>query len=121
MANPIMDEDMLLEMLACQMNYDNTARLQSAALYAVVAAHDRQCTRDEFIALMESAMGVHSYVGKMSMMTQIRQNFTEKQLDLEMIDRSLENLISYGNSSQANLRAFLTRMVQCPTSLDKVH
>ena len=121
MGDPLMDEDMLLDMLSCQINFENCSRLQSAALYAVVAAHDRKCTRDEFIALMESAMGLHSYAGKLYMMTQVRQNFTANQLDLEMIDTSLDKLTSYGNSNHSNLKTFLERMVQCPTSHDKVH
>ena len=121
MVSPLLDEDRIMAMLLCEPLVTNSSRLQAAAMLAVADAHDRKCTRDEFIVLLDIAMNLHTDAGKFFMMDSIAGLFHTNALDFEMVTTAVAKITEKTTRHQYNLARFVERLIQCPETEDRVH
>lgn len=121
MTSPLLDEDRIMAMLSCKPTVDNGSRLQAAAMMAIADAHDRECTREEFVILLDTAMTLHADAGKFFMMNSIATHFHSGALDFEMVTGAMLNISEKVALHQIALTRFMERLIQCPETEDRVH
>jgi hypothetical protein len=121
MTSALLDEDRILSLLSCKPVVDNASRLQAAAMMAVADAHDRKCTREEFVVLLDTAMTLHADAGKFFMMNSVATHFHAGALDFEMVTGAMLNITEKVTLHQLALTRFMERLIQCPETEDRVH
>lgn len=121
MADPLLDERLILTMLNVPVSLEVAARLQHASLMALVDAYDRKLERESYIALAGAALELHSAAGKYKIMSSIAALQKDNKLTVEEITSSQTELDKHATKLLSNLTALFERCAMCPTSEDKVH
>src|ERR1017187_9761845 len=121
MTSALLDEDRIMSLLSCELTVSNLPRLQAAAIMAVADAHDRKCTREEFIILLDTAMSLHGDAGKFFMMNSVSGHFHKGELSVEMVFAAIEKITKMVAQHQYSLTKFMDRLIQCPETEDRVH
>ena len=84
MADPLLDERSILNMLDVPASLVSAERLQTAAMLSLVDGFDRKLQREPFVRLTAAALSVHTNLGRLqflNLLVQLRkqQDFTADQ------------------------------------------
>lgn len=120
MADPILNEDMILAALSVPAALAVAEQLQEASGMALANAYDRKIERAPFIDLMNAALSMSYHMAKLQVTGRIRALMERDQLTKEKLDNAAMELIAFGEASRVKLYNMTERVSQCPTSLDKV-
>ena len=120
MADPILNEDMILAGLSPPAALDTADQLQEASWLAIANAYDRQIEREPFIQLIGAAMTMNNNLGRLQVTRRCREMMERDQLTKERLDDAVIQLIGYSESARVELFKLTELVAQCPTSLDKV-
>lgn len=121
MADPILDEDLIVSILQCPIKPDTVNRIQSGAMQAMVDLFDRKPTRDEFISLSAPCVALYGQAAKLWMLSNIQQVYDAGELDgsrFLVATSSLEDII---RKQCETVIEIVKRLQLCPTSQDRVH
>ena len=121
MTSALLDEDRIMALLSCEPTVANTSRLQAASMMAIADAHDRKCTREEFVMLLDAAMHLHADAGRFFMMNSIAGHFHSGALSFEMVTAAVQKTTEDMTQHQTALTRFMERLIQCPETEDRVH
>src|ERR1035437_6353686 len=120
MADPILNEDMILAGLSPAASLDVANQLQEASCMAVVNAYDRQIKRASFIDLTNAAMTMTSNLGRLQVTARCRDMLEQDKLTKEQLADAIIRTIGYSKSARVELFKLTELVAKCPTSLDKV-
>jgi hypothetical protein len=121
MADPLMDEQLILDQLRVEPGYENIAKLQAGALQALIDMYDRKMTRGEFMHCAASAVALYGQTSKLVMLGSVRQAFDCGDLDIARIVQAEGQLIDLIRRQSGTVAEIVERLRQCPTSQDAVH
>jgi hypothetical protein len=115
-----MDEQTVLAMLGEDI-VKNAKVVEHASVFALVAAYDRKVTRDEFMSIASSAMGLHSNLIRLALLNSISTHHLNNVLDAALITNTIAAAIDLAKEHQKNVADFMARVTECPTSADKIN
>lgn len=121
MADPILDEDLIVSILQCPINSEQVNRIQAGAMQAMVDLYDRKATRDEFISLSAPCVALYGQASKLSLLGNIKHVCEQGDLDLNNINKSTERLEDLIRKQCETVIEIVKRLKLCPTSQDRVH
>lgn len=121
MADPTIDERMLMDTIDVPVSVSVIERLQSGALMAAINAFDRKLQRGPYIELTASAFSLHTHLGRLHMVARIHELFKQGKLTQEKLAEAETGLIGFCESERVSMRNLTGLVAQCPTSNDSVN
>jgi hypothetical protein len=121
MADPIFDEQGIIDMLSVPVAREYSQALKAGAAQAIIDMFDRKVTRDEFCKALEPVLNLYSYVGRLQMVGSIRDTFDKGELTPMAFDDANKQLSEFIRQSCLVTIETVKRLKECPTSGDKVH
>lgn len=124
MADPILDEEHILEVLGLPTDASPSAtcaRLQTGALMALIDAYDRRATRDQFIVIASEALALHTIAGKSLMLASTHELFREEALTEASFLTASASAADITSGKVAALIEIVQRLSKCPTTKDVVN
>ena len=121
MADPMINERMLVDTISVPASLENIERLQSGALMATINGFDRRLQREPYIELAAAAFSLHTHLGRLHMVARIKELFNQEKLTKERLNDAEEQLIAYCEHERVALQKLTGLVVQCPTSADPVN
>lgn len=121
MADPILDEQEILQDLHTPVSPATVARLQMAVVGAMCDLYDRKVTREQFLALLGPCISMYGACAKLHTIDRVRTahragEVTEENLNVT-VTASEDKLRTYVGA----VRGIMKQLMECPTSEDKVH
>jgi hypothetical protein len=121
MADPIIDERMLMDTIDVPVSLGAIERLQSGALMAAINAFDRKLERSAYIELTASAFSLHTHLGRLHIVARINELFKQGKLTKERLAEAEQGLIGFCESERVSMRNLTGLVAQCPTSNDSIN
>ena len=121
MADPIFDEAYIMHLLTAPPSPENCEYHQTGAAQALVDLYDRKVTREEFITAASQCLSLYSTTSKLRMVHAIRDTFDSDGLSAEKFDKADHDCREVITKQAGILITTVKRLMQCPTSEDKVH
>lgn len=121
MADPIIDEELIMALLKGTVCPDNVNRLQQGAIFALVDLYDRKVTRDEFTNMASSCIALYGQLAKLWVLRNIEQVYDEGELDKPRFHTARDALQDVIRAQCEGVIDIVKRLQACPTSEDKVH
>lgn len=121
MADPILDENLLLARLKSPPNVIDTENLQSAAMGTLLDIYDRKVTREEFIKMASPCVALYAAVGRFELLMSIKECFDAETLDVSSFTVAATGIKAAIDAHSASVTETVNRLKACPTSQDKVH
>lgn len=120
-ADPLIDEEFMVEALAVTVSPQTIARLQTGAMLLLIDAYDRKTTRMEFAQIADCAVKTYAQAAKLWLMSSIKEASDQGYLDAPHVDEAYEALIYSVTDMTHNAHELATILKQCPLKEDKVH
>lgn len=121
MADPVLDENLILEALQRVPSYSNIGALQQGALQSLIDMYDRKMTREQFLHNAATAVSLYGQTCKLWMLGQMREAFDNGDLDIARIMQAEGALVAIMRKQTSELTEIVEQLKQCPTSQDAVH
>ncbi len=121
MADPVLDEDYIIELLRVPVKAATIDRIQAGAVQALMDLFDRKCTRDEFLSLASRCISLYGQTAKMWMLSNIAVVHEEGTLDKKTFDVAIKGLEQIIRVQSEAVVEIVQRLQMCPSSRDKVH
>jgi hypothetical protein len=121
MADPVLDENIILALLDVAPDRENLARIQQGAVQALMDLYDRKVTREEFATAASPCLALFGQCSKMWMLGNIEENFRAGFLDQPTFDEARKALQFLLGKQMETVTGVVERLRQCPLSTDKVH
>jgi len=123
MADPVLDENLILQLLTAPASgtIDDIGRLQAAAIQALTDMHDRKMTRDQYIQHAASAVSLYGQLCKLWMLLSMKEAFNNGDFDAARIAEAEHGLLNLVNKQVKTVHGIVTELMKCPTSQDVVH
>jgi uncharacterized protein YaeQ len=120
-ADPLVDEEFMVEALSTKVSPQTIARLQTGAMMLLIDAYDRQTTRYEFAQIADVAVKAYAQSAKLWLMTNIKEASDGGYLDADQVDEAQIALIADVADKTHAARDLACLLKQCPLKEDKVH
>lgn len=111
----------MMALLSLPATEANSAKLQQAALLALVDGFDRKLLREKYIEVAELTLGLKDAIARQSVVGSIDELFRAGDLTQEEMDTALTALDRMVERSRINLLEAMANVVRCPTSADTVN
>lgn len=121
MADPVLDEAAIVEMLKQPMTQETVVILQSAVMQAMLDMYDRKVDRSEFINHGSLCVTTYAMLSRTYMLRSIYELYAAGDLSEARFDKALADIHQLVTRQCEQIGAFVLRMQECPTSADKVH
>lgn len=121
MADPVLDEEMIADLLKCPISPENVGRIQAGAMQALMDLYDRKATRDEFIAMATPCVALYGQTSKLWLLANVRMVFDSGDLDTNRFEQAQTGLSDIIRVQCETVIEIVKRLRMCPTSQDKVH
>jgi hypothetical protein len=121
MADPIIDERMLMDAIDVPVSLAVVERLQSGALMAAVNAFDRKLARGAYIELTASAFSLHTHLGRLHIINRVNELFKQGKLTQSRLTDAEMQLIAFCETERVSMRGLTGLVAQCPTSNDAIN
>ena len=121
MADPILDEEIIKDLLRTGVDVSNTGRIQQGAVFALCDVYDRGVTRDEFTSMASLCLSLYAQCAKLWVLHNIADVYKAGDLDdarFKTASTQLEDII---RKQCMDTIEVVRRLQECPTSEDKVH
>jgi ABC-type transporter Mla MlaB component len=120
-ADPLVDEEFMVEALSTKVSPQTIARLQTGAMMLLIDAYDRKTTRMEFAQIADAAVKAYGQTAKLWLLTNIKEASDSGYLDADHIDEAQVALIAHVADLTHAARDLALLLKQCPLKEDKVH
>lgn len=121
MADPVFDEELIIQLLKSTVSVDNVGRIQQGAVHALVDLYDRKVTRDEFTTMAAVVLALYGQSSKLWVLNNIKEVHDAGELDTERFNNARIALEDVCRKQCESVIDILKRLKECPTSADKVH
>jgi hypothetical protein len=121
MGDPLLNEHAIIALLQASPADQMTAEIQAGAAQALMDLYDRGVSRSEFAEMALSCLGLYSQTAKLVMMLNIKEAYDRGDVTPENIDGAIRGLTNLVQKQSGTVADIVSRLLQCPTSEDKVH
>lgn len=121
MSDPLLNEEMIILLLQASPDDQSVAEVQAGAAQALMDLYDRGVTRAEFGEMAMSCLGLYSQTAKLVMMLRINEAYERGDVTDENIKNAIGALQNLIRKQADTVSDIVKRLLQCPTSEDKVH
>lgn len=121
MADPVLDEDIIIHFLKAPPVKEHAGRIQSGAIQALLDLFDRKVTRDEFAPAAGNCVLLYSSASKLMILESMRELAADNALTSDKFDTALEQLSELMRVQAGSIIEMVERLQLCPTSQDSVH
>ena len=121
MADPILDEDLIIHFLRSPVVPEMMHQMQSGAVQTLLDLYDRKVTRDEFCEAAGQCVVLYSSAARMLILDSMRQLYIDQALTPAAFDEAVVGLQRIMRIQTAGVIEIVERLKLCPTSQDKVH
>lgn len=121
MGDPLLNEHAIIALLQASPADQATAEIQAGAAQALMDLYDRGVTRAEFSEMALSCLGLYSQTAKLVMMLNIKVSHDRGDVTTENINAAITALTNLVQKQSGTVSDIVGRLLQCPTSRDKVH
>lgn len=118
---PLLDENVLIQALLSEISVENSEKIRSGSVLAIIAAFDRRVPRAAFLDIVATALPLYDWLGSMQTVQRIDMIHKKKKLTEESLATALAE---FGAQSDAYRVAILNRMkmvVSCAPSSATIH
>jgi hypothetical protein len=121
MPDPILNEQVILQMLDVPAGLVSAERLQTASMLALVNGFDRRIQREPFVRLAAAAMSTHTNLGRLQF-TQLVVDLHNKQpLTAADLAKAMTEITAYCEVERLALVKQVQLVALCPTSTDNIN
>ena len=120
MADPVFNEATILNLLGAPASIAAFEPLQTGAALALVNGFDRKIQREPFTLLVSSAMGLHTNLGRLHLITRMQKLHEQQSLTPEKFDEASIDIVAFCETERLSLLHQMKMMSLCPTSEDKI-
>lgn len=121
MADPILDEQVILEDLHTPVSPESTRLLQKAVIAAMCDLYDRKVTRDKFCAMLGSCLNMYASCTKLYTLDAMRTAHRDGQVSEENLNVTITAHEDHLRTYVGAVRGIMRQLMECPTSEDKIH
>jgi hypothetical protein len=121
MADPVLDEDRILNKLAMPSKFENLGLIQEGAIQALVDLYDRGVTREEYLTLASSCVSLYAQTAKFYVIASMNDLFCDGTLDKTAFDNALKSLSAVIDAQRETVIGTVCRLKMCPSSAEKIH
>jgi hypothetical protein len=121
MGDPLLNEHAIIALLQANPADKATAEIQAGAASALMDLYDRGATRAEFGEMALSCLGLYSQTAKLVLMLNIKAAYDRDLVTEETINEAISGLTNLVRKQSDTVIEIVGRLMQCPTSQDKVH
>lgn len=121
MADPLIDEQLLLALLELPSTADNSSRLQQGVLNSLADAYDRKIKRDNFLDVALAALTIKDALGRQQIMRSVDDHYRSGTLNQKLLDEAIEGLTKTVELERHKLYAYMRAISLCPTSKDTLN
>lgn len=121
MADPVLDEDYIMQLLRSPVTHETADLIQGGAAQALVDLYDRKVTRDEFVAACSRCLSLYGKASRFNMLQDVRVVFDAGNLDKNSFDVADKGLRDAIRTQSEGLVDLVKRLMQCPTSRDPIN
>lgn len=121
MADPVLDEQQIIQLLKAPCTVEMVNILQSGAVQALVDLYDRKVTRDEFTAMASPCIALYGQCSKLWLLDNIKDVFMTGDLTAQRFDDAKNGLADVIRKQAETVIEQVKRLQLCPTSQDQVH
>lgn len=121
MADPVLDENLILARLRWPRDEIDVPVLENAAMCALLDLYDRKVTRDAFIAMASPCVALYASLARLDTLASIQEVFDAGVLDKSSFDTSVRRLKGTIDGQRGQVSDIVTQLKLCPTSADPVH
>ena len=121
MPDPILNEQLILEVLQEPFQPATAEKLAHASILAVMDAYDRKITREAFVDLLDSAVNLNSMCVQTLLLSNILRKKAANTYKDADIDEGLKKIITMGDMHRDRLFMMADLVAQCPQEADTKH
>jgi hypothetical protein len=121
MADPHIDEDLMVDLIATNLAPDTVRRLMAGAIMLLLDAYDRKVTRDNFCQIASGAVALHSYAAQYGCIVLARALSRSGDLTEQKLTDSVETLRRLTEDGAEASIIHARNLRECPWSDDAVH
>jgi len=121
MADPLLDEDLMVQLLSVTPSIETVTQLQAGAVQVVCDLYDRGVKRDEFTSKASAAIGLYAQCAKLWLLNNVHNVHTAGELDDARFKLAHDGLLDVITKQAEVVREIAATLRQCPTSQDVVH
>lgn len=121
MADPILDEDMIVTLLKTPVSVESVNVLQHGAVQALIDLYDRKCTREEFVNLASPCIALYGQASKLALLANVEVVFDHGDLDKDRFTRARDGLVDLIRKQTETVIDVVKRLQLCAGTQDHVH
>ena len=121
MSDPYYDEDHIKELLSVSVRVDNLDAIQAGAVQTMCDLYDRGVTREEYSQSMAMCLALYGQCAKLYMLNSLHTTFSDNGLTEQAFQAIFDMLKQVIESQAEQVTGLVERLMQCPSSRDKVH
>jgi hypothetical protein len=121
MADPVLDENIILALLQCAPLQENLGRIQQGAVQALMDLYDRKVTREEFASAASPCLALFGQCSKLWMLGNIENAFRAGVVDQNTLDEARAAIQDLLSKQIESVVGVVERLRECPLTTDKVH
>lgn len=121
MADPVLDEEMIISFLRVPKSCEYVNSLQSGCMQALADLYDRKVTRDEFVQGAAVCVAAYAQCSKLWMLNNVREVFEDGTLTAEKFKDADERMAQILRKHTEVVVELVKRLQECPTSKDPVN
>lgn len=121
MADPILDEDMIVTLLKTPVSVQNVNAIQAGAVQALIDLYDRKCTREEFVNLASPVLALYGQAAKLSLLANVEIVYDSGDLDKDRFNRARDGLVDLIRKQTETVIDVVKRLQLCAGTQDHVH
>lgn len=121
MADPQLNEAMILDILDVPVSLEMAERLQSGALMSVLDAYDRKILRDPFTDIVAAALTLNQQLGRASLAQAVHNLIKSDGLTEEKVTATIKHYLERAEEQKAKIIKIMELVVQCPKKGDTIN
>lgn len=121
MADPVLDETVIIAQLKSPCSKDYVHIIQAGAVQALCDVYDRKVTRDEFTTAAAACLSLYGQAAKVWMLHNIEDVFKAANLNQAAFDDADQRMTELMRKHCEVVIELVKRLTECPTSQDKLN
>lgn len=121
MADPQLNEGAIVAMLDKISTPANTERLTSAAFLSIIDSHDRKLEREEWVAIVQDALGLNDMLSRLELTSALFRRYKENIIEEKMFTEAIHELTKRAEDFRQDLKKRMELVAQCPYETDTKH
>lgn len=121
MADPQLNERAIVDMLDKISTPVSTERLTSASFLSIIDSHDRKLDREEWVAIVQDALGMNDMLSRLELTSALFRRFKENILEDKVFTEAIHELTKRAEDFRLDLKRRMELVAQCPYETDTRH